>query len=303
MSNPAFDLIGLGYCSLDYCCLCPRIPIDDKVEAKQTLMQGGGPAATATYAAAKLGARCSFLSAVGTDEQGDEIRKQMEAVGIDTARMIRREGAASPSAFCWTDASNGNRSIAWTRGSVAPVAADEVCEKFIASATLLHLDGHQTTAAIKAATIAKESDVVVAIDAGTVVPGIDELLKLSDIAIMSEKFMQTHLGCTNPEDAVKKLFHAGSKFSAVTLGSKGSYGFDGATIYHQPSFKVDVVDTTGAGDVFHGAFAYQYIKGGGWQECLRFSAAVAALKCTKFGGRTGIPTLAEAKTFLSENQQ
>ena len=84
------------------------------------------------------------------------------------------------------------------------------------------------------------------------------------------------------------------------MGSGGSFGFDGKALYHQPAFKVDVVDTTGAGDVYHGAFAFKHVAGGSWQDCMKFAAAVAAIKCTAFGGRTGIPCLAAVECFLKE---
>lgn len=300
MSERRFDLIGLGYCGLDYFCLTPGIPIDDKMEALATLTQGGGPAATATYTAAKLGANSAFLSAIGDDERSIFIREELESVGVNTSGLISRAGTESPAAFCWTDSANGQRSIVWTRGKAAPLAVDEIDLEPIKSARLLHLDGHQTTAAIQAAEIARANGVTVAMDAGTLVPGIEKLLELSDIIIASEKFMERFTGLGNPDAAACKLFHAGCKFAAVTMGSQGSFGFDGTRTYHQPSFKVNVIDTTGAGDVFHGAFAYRFLTGGDWAECLRFSAAVAALKCTQFGGRTGIPTLTETERFLSE---
>jgi sugar/nucleoside kinase (ribokinase family) len=140
------------------------------------------------------------------------------------------------------------------------------------------------------------------LDAGTIVPRIEELLALADIVIASEKFAGRFTGDADPETAMKKLFSANTKFAAVTLGAKGSIGFDGRKIYRQPALPVETVDTTGAGDVFHGAFAYKYVNGGDWAECLRFAAAVAALKCTKLGGRTGIPTIAETEFFLQEHK-
>ena len=168
----------------------------------------------------------------------------------------------------------------------------------IEKSKVLHLDGHQTQAAIAAAKRARAKGVTVSIDAGTLVKGIEELLELCDIVIASEKFAANFTGDANPENSARKLFGESRKFAAVTLGSDGSVGFDGKIIIKQPAFPVKVVDSTGAGDVFHGAFIHQYVKGGGWADCLRFAAAVSAMKCMKFGGRTGIPTLAETEKFL-----
>jgi ribokinase len=295
-------ITGLGYCSIDYLCTVPRIPQDDKVQAHETMEQGGGPVATAICAAARLGAKTSFISAVGDDSRGQSILKGLALEGVDTTGIKLRIGAESPVAFCWIKDNTGHRSIVWSHGSIKPLLPEEVNVALVRDSGLLHLDGHHTDAAIYAAKIAHVSRTAVMLDAGTMVPRIDELLALADIVIASKKFSERFTGKKNAETAMKTMFTKNTKFAAVTLGAKGSIGFDGRTIYHQPSFPVEVVDTTGAGDVFHGAFAYRYATGGDWQACLRFATAVAALKCTKLGGRTGIPTLAETELFLQEHE-
>lgn len=296
-----YDLTGLGYCGLDYLSLIPRIPIDDKVQAIQTLTQGGGPSATATFAAARLGARTAFIGSVGNDERGNTIIAGLRDAGIDTSAMAVRDAVESPAAFCWTEQDSGNRSIVWTRGSASPLTPEELKEEMIASSRLLHLDGHQTAAAIHAAAIARKHHVCVSIDAGTMVPGIERLLGLCDLIVASEKFAATYTGETQPEKSLPKLFADSCRFAAVTMGSKGSFGFDGKNFFHQPAFKVKVIDTTGAGDVFHGAFAFAWLQNQTWPESLRFAAAVAALKCTGFGGRSNIPDLNTTMNFLKEN--
>ena len=301
MSKP-YDIIGLGYCGLDYLCLVPRIPVDDKVETLANLTQGGGPAATATFAAARLGAKTAFIGATGDDERGRSILTGLRDGGVNTDAIAIRSGTESPAAFCWTEKSTGHRSIVWTRGGVKPLSPEETDFTMIKSAKILHLDGHQTATALHAAQIARKNGVTVSIDAGTIVPDIEKLLALADIVIASEKFAERLTGDVNPEKSVRKLFCGNCRFAAVTMGIHGSIGFDGRTIFEKPAFKVKVVDTTGAGDVFHGAFAYRYLNGGNWSECLCFAAAVAALKCTGFGGRTGIPTLAETERFLQEHE-
>ncbi|MDD4870871.1 MAG: PfkB family carbohydrate kinase [Kiritimatiellae bacterium] len=291
-------ITGIGYCGMDYLCLVPRIPIDDKVEIIQSLVQGGGPAVTAITAAARLGAETAFIGSVGDDERGKSIIDELSAEGIDVRSIKVRKGAESPAAYCWIEKKSGKRSIAWARGNAKTLSPDEIDTSLIKNSKVLHLDGHQTRAAIAMAKIARKSGVTVSIDAGTIVPGIDQLLGLSDIIIASEKFARLYTGKSGVEAAVKKLFAANCRFSAVTMGSRGSIGFDGRRIIRCPSFKVDVVDTTGAGDVFHGAFVYQYSRGRAWPECMRFASAVSALKCTRFGGRTGIPDLKTTEKFL-----
>ena len=293
------QITGIGYCGMDYLCIVPHIPLDDKVEIVDSLIQGGGPAVTAIVAAARLGARTAFCGAVGDDERGAQIVNGLTAEGVDTAGVKRRRGAESPAGFCWIDQKSGKRSIAWTRGSARALAPREIDRAVIKNSAVLHLDGHQTQAAIAAAKCAKKHGVTVSIDAGTILPGIDELLALSDIVIASEKFAARYTGETSPVNAVAKLFAAGCRFAGVTLGKAGSLGFDGTRTLSCPPFDVGkVADTTGAGDVYHGAFAFAYAQGRTWPECMRFATVVAAVKCTKLGGRTGIPDLKTTEKLL-----
>ncbi len=291
-------ITGIGYCGMDYLCVVPHIPVDDKVEVLQTLVQGGGPAVTAIAAAARLGARTAFAGTVGDDERGRQIVAGLVSEGIDVSALKVRRGAESPVAFCWIEKQSGKRSIAWGRGTAAALIPAEIDEDIIKHSRILHLDGHQTEAAVAAAGIARRCGVTVSIDAGTIVTGIERLMELSDIIIASEKFACRYTGLADINEAVRKLYSAGCRFSAVTMGNRGSMGFDGGNLISCPAFKVDVADTTGAGDVFHGAFIFEYSRGKTWAECMRFASAVAALKCTKFGGRTGIPDLQTAENFL-----
>ena len=301
MSTKA-TITGLGYCGMDYLCLVPRIPLDDKVEILQSAIQGGGPSATAIAAAARLGAATAFAGCVGDDQRGREIVAGLAAEGVDVSGMRIRVGAESAAGFCWIEKQSGKRSIAWTRGTARPLSADEIAPDLISTSKLLHLDGHQTEAAIAAARLARQHGVTVSMDAGTLVPGIEQLLELSDIIIASETLARRYTGQSDMEAAAKKLFTAHCKFSAVTMGSGGSIGFDGRESFKCPAFKVNVVDTTGAGDVFHGAFACEYVRGGTWPKCLRFASVVAALKCTRFGGRAGIPDLKTTEEFLKQHE-
>ena len=296
--NPAPLITGIGYCGMDYLCIVPYVPLDDKVEMVKSLVQGGGPAVTAIVAAARLGARTVFGGAVGDDERGARILAGLKEEGVDTRGVKVRPRARSPAGICWIEQKSGWRSIAWTHGTARPLAPREIDRGTILRSDVLHLDGHQTRAAIAAARIARRHGVAVSLDAGTIVPGIEELLALSDIVIASAEFARRHTGEARPEAAVRKLFSAGRRFSAVTLGPAGALGFDGSLLLRCPAFEVGVVDTTGAGDVYHGAFAFAFASGKPWPECMRFAAAVAALKCTRFGGRTGIPDFKTTEKFM-----
>jgi sulfofructose kinase len=293
MAGKHVKITGLGYCSLDYLCVVPKIPLDEKVEATKTLEQGGGPAATAICTAARLGATTVFIGAVGDDSRADKILREMAHDGVDTSNVKIRLGAESPVAFCWIEEKTGKRSIAWTKGTVASLLPEEVNTSAIQSSDLLHIEGHHPQAALRAAEVARKANIPICLDAGSVLPGIEKLIELADIIIVSEGFVKNYTSGNDFAGFLKEIYTKNTRFAGVTLGGKGCLGFDGKNYLNQKAHKVDVVDTTGAGDVYHGAFAYRYITGGSWKECMEFASVVSALKCRKLGGRTGIPTLAE----------
>lgn len=297
------DIFGLGYCGLDTLCVVPRIPVDDKVQILQTLVQGGGPAATAMVTAARLGLRAAFLGVIGDDARGAAIVGEFEKDSVSTEHMRRRVGAESAAAFCWIEAATGKRSIAWTHGSAPALLPAELPVELLCSARALHCDGHQTHAAIHAAAIAQAHAIPVFLDAGTIVPGIEDLIALCNVVIASEAFARKFTGRNDLEDAIRHLHGLGPQWTGATLGTAGSVGFDGQSIHRVRSFPVDVVDTTGAGDVYHGAFAARYMEQRdsvpNMEDCMRFATVVAGLKCRALGGRTSIPTRQEAAEAMA----
>jgi len=287
---------------MDYLCIVPRIPIDDKVEIVQSLTQGGGPAATAVVASARLGAKAVFCGTVGDDERGVQIVGELKSEGVDTSGVMVRRHAESPAGFSWIDCKSGKRSIAWSRGDAAPLALDEMPPDLLDGVDILHLDGHQTEVAIAAAKRARDCGVLVSLDAGTILPGIDELLELADIVIASEHFAAAYTGDVSMSDSVKKLFFGPRKFTGVTTGRNGSVGFDGDKLLKCPPHQVkEVVDTTGAGDVYHGAFAVAVASGMSWFDCMRFATVAAAFKCTALGGRTAIPNFETVENLMNKS--
>ena len=294
------EIAGIGFCSVDYLCIVPHIPLDEKVGAIERLVQGGGASATAIVAAARLGASTAFIGTVGNDQEGNEIIRGLNQENIDTSHIRVKAGKESPVAYCWVEQKTGKRSIVWDRGTAMPLDAIAIDEGFISSLKLLHLDGHNTEAAIRAAEIAKANGVTVSLDAGSILPGIETLVGLSDICIASEFFACNYTGENDVEKAVEKLFTEDKVIVAATMGDKGVVALTHPGIIKRDAFKVPVVDTTGAGDVFHGAFAYAYLQGWDTRKCLDFAGATAAIKCTGFGGRTSIPEKNEVIKFLEE---
>lgn len=296
------DFVSLGFCSNDYLSLLPEIPIDNKVQMISHLVQGGGPAATSAVAAARLGLSTAFVGIVGDDDPGKWILRDFEAEKVMTDAVKIRKGCNSAVAYCWVDAPTGKRSVAWTRGNLPELTEEEVDLELVRNAKILHLDGHNPKAALAAAKEAHKNNVIVNLDAGTLRDPILELLPYVTLFITSEPFAKQYAKTDDLEKALRILGETSCRVTGLTMGNKGSLvlGKDGR-ILHCPAFTVNAVDTTGAGDVYHAAFAVRYLETEDLMESMRFASAVSALKCLKLGGRTGIPTRKEVEEFLKAN--
>lgn len=296
------DFVGLGFCSNDDLSLLPEIPLDSKVQIITHTIQGGGPAATSTVAAARLGLSAGFIGVVGDDDAGKKILSDFQSEKVCTEAMIVRKNKTSAVAYCWIDQPTGKRSVAWSRGDSPELAASDVDLDFVSRAKILHIDGHNPAGALAAAKKAKECGVLVNFDAGTMREGVRELLPYANILITSEAFARGWTGKDNLEDALKVLAEIGATVTGCTMGENGSMVYDNGEFIRCKAFKVAPVDTTGCGDVFHTGFAVRYLETKDLYECQRFGAAVSALKCGKLGGRAGIPSRAEVEEFLSKNK-
>ena len=296
------EFVSIGFCSNDHLCRVREIPVDGKTEMLEHLVQGGGPAGDAAVAAARLGWRAAFVATMGDDSDGrkmvDDFRS--EGVCVDGIKVLPNQG--SPVAYCWITP-DGARSVAWTKSGLPPLDPADVPVDLVKRARILHLDGHQTPAALAAARIAKENGVLISLDAGTQVPGIDALLALADIVVASEAFARNWSGEDHLERALEKLEKCGNQVTGVTMGVAGSMCLHNGKFIRVPSVDAGpVVDTTGAGDSYHAAFAIRYSETGDVRGSMAFAAVYAAMKCRKLGARAGLPTRAEAEAFIIKEQ-
>lgn len=297
-----FDIICLGYSATDYLGIVPRYPeIDTKTELLEFSKQGGGPAATASVTVARLGARVAFVGKVGDDDFGRFMIAELERERVNTRNILIQPNSSSQFAFIVIDRDTGKRTIFWTRSGVSPLRPEELSKDVITSCRVLLTDGHDTWASLQAAIWANEAGIPVVYDAGSVREASLELADHTDALVASERFAREYTGKSNPEEAAKMMLSGRRKYSVVTLGEKGCVYATETGVHYQPAFRVRTVDTTGAGDAFHGAFAYGILKNWPYAEIVEFSSAVAAMKCTKLGGRPGLPTLHEVLAFLSEH--
>ena len=297
-------VIGLGQCSLDILGQVDSYPaLDEKAELTSLLVQGGGPVATALVTLSRLGVPVAMIGAVGDDDFGTQIRDGLVHEKVDCTHLAQSTQSASQVAFVAVD-DKEHRNIFWHRGTALPILPEQLLNLLADSVRVLHLDGLHLDSSITAAKMARQQKVTTVLDAGTLRPGVEELLPLIDHLVVSEKFARQFLGYDDPASAISGLSRHGAAAVTVTLGRSGSLSMDaGGQLVRQSAFAVDTVDTTGCGDVFHGGYIYGLLKDWSLARTIRFAAACAALKTRALGGRTAIPELREVESFLQRHDQ
>jgi ribokinase len=294
---------GIGQCSWDYFGVVDSFPsVDTKVEMHDWQEQGGGPVATALVALARLGVSCGFCGIVGDDMQGGLIRESLTKEGIDTKGLLARSGASSQLAFIAVERRTGKRTIFWKRPSGKPLQMEELGVSLLDGTDFLHLDGLMYDVSLHAALEARKRGIPVMVDAGRMRPGMLELARNCDYVVASEQFaVDIDPGWEGAmESFMPRLRRLGLGILTITLGERGSVTFLDGEIIRIPAFEVETIDTTGAGDVFHGGYIFGLLMGWGIENTIRFASAFAALKCMKVGGRAGIPDLGDTMKFLDE---
>lgn len=291
---------GIGQCSWDLLAVVDSYPeVDTKKEILEWHEQGGGPVATALVALTRLGVRCRFAGVTGDDEAGEKIRRSLASEGLDTRFLVSRAGSSSQVAFIAIERDGARRTIFWRRPSGLPLAPSELRDDLFSGCAFLLLDGLMAEASLHAARRARALNIPVMLDAGRLRPDMRELAVLSDYVVASEEFAKDLSWELTAGFLREKRKEIGTKVLTVTLGNLGSITVSSAEAFQQPAFQVDAVDTTGAGDVFHGGYLYGLLQGWDLRRTVVFASALAAMKCTKIGGRTGIPGLGEVLGFLA----
>ncbi|MBW2476218.1 MAG: sugar kinase [Deltaproteobacteria bacterium] len=291
-------VLGLGQCSFDLLGSLACYPqLDQKVELNSLLLQGGGPVATALVTLARLGVQTKILSRIGDDHFAHLIRSGLEREGVDCLHLSFDRRQTSQLAFIAIDQS-GHRNVFWHRGTARALQADQLPLDVIGSAAVLHLDGLHITPSVVAAQAARQNGVVTVLDGGTLRTDTEKLLPLIDHMVVSQTFARQVAG-HDLFKALDKLSAWNAEAVTITLGREGSLTrLQDGTCFRQPAFRVEAVDTTGCGDVFHGGYIYGLLQQ--WPMCdvVRFAAACAALKTRAVGGRTAIPTLQDVERLL-----
>lgn len=302
---PSFDVVGLGVSTIDIVTLVDRFPSQEAIQrALDMAVQGGGPVATAIVALARLGARTAMLDVVGDDWRGGLITSEFAREGVCTDHLVRPIGHTSATACVLVRRSDGARTILYLPGSTPELMPDNLPQAVIQSSRALHVNGRHWLACLHACEWARQAGVLVSFDGGAdrYRPEMQELVPLTDLCIVARDFAQKYTGQADLDHAGRLLLEQGPQIVVITDGTRGSWVFPAKEpSFHQPAYLVpDVVDTTGCGDTYHGAFLFGVLQGWSLTRTAAFASGAAALNARHLGGRGGLPTADEVEAFLRQ---
>lgn len=293
------DLVGVGLNATDTLIPLANYPVrGSKTEYRAVSIMPGGQTASAVVACQSWGLSTRYVGRLGDDDAGRLHRREFARTGVD-ARIAEVPGAASPQSLIVVD-SGGERTVLCRRDDRLLLQPADLDPSWIVNARALHVDGYETAAATLAARWAHEAGVPVIADLDETYSGVEELLPFIDYLIVSRDFPGRLTGEPNLERALRRMHERyGCTLTAATLGQDGVLAWDGRQSYLHPAYRVPVVDTTGAGDIFHAGFIYGLLQGWPLDRRLDFACAAAALNCTCSGARGGIRTVAEVEMLMS----
>lgn len=298
-----WDLLGCGAVAVDDLLYVDRFPEPDtKMPVRSEQRQGGGLTATAMVAASRLGVRAAFMALLGDDELSRFSVSELEREGVDCSPIIYREGARPYHSRVVVDLSSGGRTIIYSAAGVAFPAPEDFVEELIGSCQVLFLDQAGAAAVPRATDLAKARGIPIVSDIERIFDHRTEaLLERADHLIIGVGLGWQVTGRDDPHAIVAALARSDRACCAVTAGVRGCwYSEHGGRVQHFPAFSVRTVDTTGCGDVFHGAYAASIARGEAVGQAIRIATATAGLKATQPGGRAGIPDRATVDRFLAE---
>ncbi len=304
VSGKAYDLFGFGIAAVDDLIEVPRFPhAGTKVEILGRRRQGGGLCATALVAAARLGVKCMYGGFLGCNELSDFTRTVLRNEGIDFLEEVPYPDAEPFHSVILVDHATGERTILYSREKVVAPWARDIRADLIKNSRALFVDHFAPDGTVQACKIARRFGIPVVADIENAnEAGVREVIALADHLIVPIRLAIELTGANDIESVVFALSQQRA-CTAVTDGARGCWYIEGGKdvrVKHQPAFTVEVVDTTGCGDVFHGAYAAALLSGSAIPAAIRFAGAAAAIKATQPGGQQGIPDRATVEMFLRD---
>jgi sulfofructose kinase len=300
MSEIWWDVVGVGENSVDHVLRVPVLPsLRDaaKLQVSSSTHEPGGQVVTALCTCLAMGLRASYIGAFGSDEDGERLRRTLAARGLDLGDSVVRP-VANRSAVILVDERNGDRAVLDHRDAQLALDPERLPRSTLTHARAVHVDGVDEAASIAAARMAREAGAHVTCDLESIGGRTGELLRELTVPILAQGLPEAITGKDDPEQALRRLDAPHARVRCVTMGAQGALLLEGDRVYRARAPQVDVVDTTGAGDVFRGAFIVALLRGDAPDAILRFANAAAALSCTKPGALGGVPTLAAVQQLI-----
>jgi sulfofructose kinase len=296
-----YDVAGLGATSVDYVYILPASPEPGGPHAKMRISSRiilcGGQTATALATCTSLGLRARFIGAFGNDENGRLIRDELVRRGVDISGAVVHD-AANQYALILIDERSGERIVLWHRDEGMRLHEAEIRPELLERIRVLHVDDVDEESAIRAARIARAAGAEVTSDIDRVTDRTLELVESVTIPIFAEHVPPAITGESDQERALRKLRKRHEGLLCVTLGSRGAVALHDDRFLHVPAFPIHAVDTTGAGDVFRGAFIHAMLEDKGVEDILTFANAAAAASCMKLGALNGVPSMSEVRRIV-----
>jgi sugar/nucleoside kinase (ribokinase family) len=296
--NASVDLVGVGLNATDTLIPLAAFPLcGSKTEYSTETVMPGGQTASAVVACQMWGMRTRYVGKLGDDDASRLHERAFAAAGVE-AKLVQVAGAASPRSLILVDGT-GERTVLCRRDERLILQPEELERAWIEDARVLHVDGYDTAAATQAARWARAAGVAVTADLDEIYPGVEALIEKIDYLIVSRDFPCRLMAEDDLRTALRKMRDRyGCKLTAATLGPDGVLAWDGEQFHFGAAYRVPVVDTTGAGDIFHAGFIYGLLQGWAMQRQLDFACAAAAMNCTAEGARGGIATVEAIEALM-----
>jgi sulfofructose kinase len=302
-TNKQFDAVGFGLNAVDHLIVVPEYPaFDTKMRLLNHKQSAGGQTATAMVSLQRLGFKTAYAGRFGSDAEGafGLATLKEENVNIEFAEVVA--GAFTQIAFITIDVRSGERTIVWDRDDRLAYQPHEAPKEFGPLGRILHLDAHDPPACVQVAASARKAGTIVSADIDNVYDGLPELLPLIDILIGSKEFPRRVTGIADEREALVELQNRfGNALVGMTIGAAGAVVYRDGQFIESPGLAAPggCRDTTGAGDAFRGGFLYGVLNGDDIETSMKFGNAVAAMKCSALGARTGLPNRSELEAFLN----
>jgi len=291
-------VVGVGFATVDLLFVTPHRE-ERLIDALVFSMQAGGSASNMLAALAVMRQRTRYFGRLGDDVHGQFIERSMHDLRVDTSMLFLEKDRVSPVSVLQIDEQTRRRKILRSRGNVTPLLPRDLPPQLLHDAAMLLIDGSEPALQAAIAEKARGKGIPVLLNASQLSGGMGELLSLADIVIAAERFAHEIAPSDNMSDSLREILNLGPRIAVITMGESGAVGLEGNKLVEQEALDVSVVDTSGAGDVFAGAFAFTQLQGWPLEKAVPFANAAAGLVCRNVGSRSALPTVEEVTRAMN----